>query len=62
MKYPKYPSLTINLKQMIQSLKTYAEIEIVNTIEYNVKSFQVKKKIVRSTQVRLNELVKPTEM
>ena len=43
MKYPKYPSLIIHLKQIIHSQKTKAEIETGNTIEYDIKLYQVKK-------------------
>ena len=35
---------------------TKAKIDIGNTIEYDVRSYQVKKTIVRITQVRLKEL------
>ena len=47
MKYPKYTSLIIHLKQRIHSRKTKAEIDTGNNIEYDVTSHQVKKTIVK---------------
>ena len=41
----------INLKQILQVRKNRAEIDIVNTIEYGVKSYQVKTTIVKCTKV-----------
>ena len=52
MEYPKYPPLTILLKQILYSQKTKAKIETGNTIEYNVASYQVKKTIVKSTNTK----------
>ena len=57
MKYPKYPSLIIYLKQILQSLKTKAEIDTGNTIDYDIKSYQVKNTVVKITEI---QLVKPT--
>ena len=42
MEYPKYPSLMINLKQILHSQKTKAEIDTGDNIEYDVTSYQVK--------------------
>ena len=47
MEYPKYPSLIINLKQILNSRKTKAEIDTGNTLEYDVTTYQVKKTIVK---------------
>ena len=47
MEYPKYPSLIIQLKQILHSRNTKAEIDTGNTIEYDVTSYQVKKTIVK---------------
>ena len=47
MEYPKYPSLVIYLKQILHSRNTKAEVDTVNTIEYDVASYQVKKTIVK---------------
>ena len=47
MEYPKYPSLIIHLNQILHSKKTKSEIDIGNTIEYDVTSYQVKKTIVK---------------
>ena len=47
MEYPKYPSLIINLKQILHSRRTKAEIDKGNTIEYDVTSYPVKKIIVK---------------
>ena len=41
---------------MLQSRKTMADIESGNTIEYEIKAYQVKQIIMISTQVRLKEL------
>ena len=41
MKYPKYPSSIIHLKKKLHSQKTKAEIDTGNTIEYDIKSYQV---------------------
>ena len=41
----------IHLKQILQIQKIKAEIEIINTIEYDVSSYQVKKAILKSTQI-----------
>ena len=46
----------IHLKQIIQSRNTKAEIGIGNNIEYGVSSYQAKKTIVKSTEVRLKGL------
>ena len=54
MEYPKYPSLIIHLKQILHSRKTKAEIDTGNTIEYDVKSYQVKKTIVTSIKRQTN--------
>ena len=52
MEYPKYPSIIIHLKQILHSRKTKAEIETGNTIEYDIKSYQVKKTIVKSANTK----------
>ena len=51
MKYTKYPSLIIHLKKL-QSQKKKAEIETGNTIEYDVKSYQIKKTIIKSNNTK----------
>ena len=43
-------------KTNAQSVKTRAEIDICNTIEYDVKLYQVKITIVKYTEVRLKGL------
>ena len=40
-----------DLKQMLQGLNTKANIEIGNTIEYDVRSYQFNKTIVKSTEL-----------
>ena len=52
MKYPKYHSLIIHLKQILHSQKTKAKIETGITIEYDVTSYQVKNNIVKSTNTK----------
>ena len=54
MKYPKYPSFIIHLKQILHSLKTKAEIETGNAIEYGIKSCQVKNTIVKYQKYNWN--------
>ena len=43
-------------KKILQGWKTGAEIDIVNTIEYDVKSYQVKATIVKYIKVLLRGL------
>ena len=45
-----------NLKQILQGQNTQAEMDIGNTIEYDVKSYQVKMTIVNCTEVRQKNL------
>ena len=52
MEYPKYLLLIIHLKQTLHSRKTYAENEKGNTVEFDVKSYQVKNTIVKSTNTK----------
>ena len=52
MKYPKYPSLIIQLKQILDSQNNKVEIETGNNIEHDVTSYQVKKTIVKSTNTK----------
>ena len=54
MEYPKYPSLIIHLKQILHSRKTKAEIDTGNTIEYDVKSYEVKWTIVKEHKYNRN--------
>ena len=42
---------------MLKVGKTQAEMYIVNTIEYDVKSYQVKVNIVKRTKIRLKGLM-----
>ena len=42
----------IHLKHLLQSKKTQSEIDICNTTEYDVRSYQVKSTIVKWTKVR----------
>ena len=42
----------IHLQQILHSRNTKVEIETGNTIEYDVKSYQVKKTIVKSTSTK----------
>ena len=42
----------IHLRQIIQGWKTRAEIDIGNTIEYDVKSYQIKTTTVKCTKER----------
>ena len=44
------------LKTNTPRLKTRAEIDVGNSIEYDVKSCQVKRSIVKFTRVQLKEL------
>ena len=55
MEYPKYPSLIINLKQILHSQKTEAEIDTGNTIEYDVTTYQGKKTIVKEQKYNWNK-------
>ena len=52
MKYPRYPSFVILLKQILHSRRTKAEIDTGNTIEYDVKSYQVNQTIVKSANTK----------
>ena len=54
MEYPKYPSLTIHLKQVLHCRYSKAEIDTGNTKEYDVTSYQVKKTIVRKQKYNWN--------
>ena len=54
MEYPKYLSLMIHLKQILHCRKTKAEIDIGNSIEYDVTSYQVKYTIVKEQKYKLN--------
>ena len=47
----------MQLKQILQGHKTQAKIDIGNTVEYDVNSYQVKMTVVKCTKVRL-ELLK----
>ena len=54
MEYPKYHSLLIQLKQILHSQKTKAEIDTGTTIEDDVTSYQVKKTIVKEHKQNWN--------
>ena len=54
MKYPKYPSLIIHQKKILHSRKTKAEIKKINTIEYDIKSYQFKKTTVKERNENVN--------
>ena len=47
----------LHLKQVLQGWKTRAEIDIGNTIEYDVKSYQVKVIILNCAYVQLKVLI-----
>ena len=47
-----FSSDVYNTHKKIQGRKTRAEIDIGNTIEYDVKSYQVKMTIIRCKNVR----------
>ena len=46
----------MHLKQILQSQKAKSEIDLGNNIEYDVRSYQVKKNKVKSTEVQLKGL------
>ena len=54
LEYRKYPLLIINLKQILHSGKTKANIDIGTTIKYDVTSFHVKKTIVKEHKYNWN--------
>ena len=50
----------MQLKQILQSRKTKAEIDIANTLEYDVRPYQVKKTIIECAKSTTKRIVTKT--